>query len=94
MYSDHPMVGEVRGIGLVGAIEFVKVKASKEIFDTPGKVGNYLVDRAKAHGLILRNIGDSIAFSPPLIISTEELELVFERFDKALEETMAFANGL
>ena len=93
-YADHPMVGEVRGVGLVGALEFVKDKATKESYDPAGKVGAYLVDRAKDHGLILRSIVDSVAFSPPLIISGKELDTVFERFDKALEETIPFAAGL
>ena len=93
-YADHPMVGEVRGVGLVGALEFVKDKATKESYDPAGKVGAYLVDRAKDHGLILRSIVDSVAFSPPLIISGTELDSVFDRFDKALEETMPFAARL
>ncbi len=93
-YADHPMVGEVRGVGLVGALEFVKDKATKESYDPAGKVGAYLVDRAKDHGLILRSIVDSVAFSPPLIISGKELDSVFDRFDKALEETMPFAARL
>ena len=93
-YSDHPLVGEVRGVGLVGALEFVKNKETKEPFEPLGKVGAYLVDRAKDHGLILRNIADSVAFSPPLIISAKELDSVFERFEQALEETSAFAAGL
>lgn len=93
-YADHPLVGEVRGVGLVGALELVKDKSTKEMFDPAGKVGAYLVGRAQEHGLILRNVVDSVAFSPPLIISSKELESVFDRFDKALEETVAFASGL
>ena len=93
-YADHPMVGEVRGVGLVGALEFVKDKESKESYDPAGKVGAYLVNRAKDHGLILRSIVDSVAFSPPLVITGKELDSVFDRFEKALEETMPFAAGL
>ena len=93
-YADHPMVGEVRGVGLVGALELVKDKESKESYDPAGKVGGYLVNRAKDHGLILRNIVDSVAFSPPLVITGKELDSVFDRFEKALEETMPFAAGL
>ena len=93
-FADHPMVGEVRGVGLVGALELVKDKESKESYDPAGKVGGYLVNRAKDHGLILRNIVDSVAFSPPLVITGKELDSVFDRFEKALEETMPFAAGL
>ena len=46
------------------------------------------------HGLILRSIVDSVAFSPPLVITGKELDSVFDRFEKALEETMPFAAGL
>ncbi|MEL0114200.1 MAG: aminotransferase class III-fold pyridoxal phosphate-dependent enzyme, partial [Rickettsiales bacterium] len=93
-YADHPLVGEVRGVGLVGAVELVADKATKDSFEPAGKVGAFLVDRAKEHGLILRNIADAIAFSPPLIISSKELDSVFDRFDQALEDTVAFAAGL
>lgn len=93
-YADHPLVGETRGVGLVGAIELVQDKATKESFEPAGKLGAYLVDRAKDHGLILRNIADAIAFSPPLIISDKEMASVFERFDAALAETTEFAAGL
>ena len=93
-YSDHPLVGEVRGVGLVGALEFVNNKSTKEPFEPAGKVGAHLVARAKDHGLILRNIVDTVAFSPPLIISSNELDSVFDRFGKALDETISFAAGL
>ena len=86
-FADSPFVGEVRGVGLIGAIELVADKAAKTPFDPIGKVGGYLVARAQAHGLILRNLGDSVAFSPPLIISEAQVDDLLERFGKALEDT-------
>ena len=68
-FADHPLVGEVRGVGLIAAVELVADKASKAKFDPPGKVGLYLFERAHEHGLIIRAMQDSIAFCPPLIIT-------------------------
>ncbi len=86
-FADRPFVGEVRGVGLIGAIELVADKAAKTPFDPIGKVGAHLVERAQAHGLILRNLGDSVAFSPPLIITESQVDDMLERFGKALEDT-------
>ena len=91
-FADHPLVGEVRGIGLIGAVEFVADKASKAPFDPPGRVGSAFDGFARKHGLILRSIGDTLAFSPPLIISAEEIESMLERFGKALDDTWAWLN--
>ena len=69
-YADHPLIGEARGIGLIGAVELVRDKATKQSFDPKAGVAAYLVRRAQHHGAILRNMpGDNVAFCPPLIIS-------------------------
>jgi 4-aminobutyrate--pyruvate transaminase len=88
-FADHPLVGEVRGIGLIGAIELVRDKATKAPFDPAQAVGPFLAKRAHQHGLILRALGDSIAFCPPLIINESEIDLMFERFALALDDTVA-----
>jgi 4-aminobutyrate---pyruvate transaminase len=88
-FADHPLVGEVRGIGLIGAIELVADKPSKASFNPAEGVGAFLVKRAHYHGLILRPLGDSIAFCPPLIITESELDLLFEKFSLALDDTLA-----
>jgi 4-aminobutyrate--pyruvate transaminase len=88
-FADHPLVGEVRGIGLVGAIELVRDKATKAPFDPAEAVGPFLVKRAHQHGVILRALGDSIAFCPPLIINEAEIDLMFQRFALALDDTFA-----
>jgi 4-aminobutyrate--pyruvate transaminase len=88
-FSDHPLVGEVRGIGLVGALELVADKAAKTPFDPAEAVGPFLIKRAHHHGVILRALGDSIAFCPPLIIKEAEIDLMFERFALALGDTLA-----
>jgi 4-aminobutyrate--pyruvate transaminase len=87
-FKDHPLVGEVRGIGLIGAIELVSNKATKAPFDPASKVGEFLAKRAHHHGVIIRALGDSIAFCPPLIIKDSEIDLMFERFERALADTL------
>lgn len=94
--AGEDFVGEVRGVGLIGAIQLVKDKASKENFDPAGKIGGYLSARAQDHGLIVRNLLDSIAFSPPLVITEAEIAEMLGRFDKAFRETLSWirAEGL
>jgi 4-aminobutyrate--pyruvate transaminase len=92
-FADHPLVGEVRGVGLVAGIELVKNKATKEAFDPKQAVGQYLGKRAQEHGLIIRAMVDNIAFTPPLIISEAEIDEVLVRFRKALDETWAWVES-
>ncbi|HEU0071291.1 MAG TPA: aspartate aminotransferase family protein [Alphaproteobacteria bacterium] len=84
-FADHPLVGEVRGIGLVAGVELVADKATKAPFEPYGKAGATLIRHAQAHGLITRALGDTIAFSPPLIIQDGEIAALLERFGKALD---------
>ncbi|MEM2983467.1 MAG: aminotransferase class III-fold pyridoxal phosphate-dependent enzyme, partial [Candidatus Bathyarchaeia archaeon] len=85
--EEHPIVGEARGVGLMGACEIVADKETKRPFDMKIGVGNYCTFKAMEKGLIVRNLGDTIAFSPPLIIEKEEIEEIFDRFLSALHET-------
>ncbi len=90
-FADHPMVGEVRGIGLVAGVELSKDKATKTSFDPKDGVGMYLAGRALEHGLIIRAIpGDTITFCPPLIITAKEIDELVARFGKALDDTAAW----
>lgn len=95
-FADHPLVGEARGVGLIGAIELVADKATKRPFRPAPGVGAYCSARAEAHGLIVRALVDSIAFCPPLIITESEIDEMFDRFAKALDETEMWVrkNGL
>jgi len=88
-FQDHPLTGEVRGIGLIGAVELVADKAAKTPFDSKANVGGFLAKRAQHHGLIIRPLVDTIAFCPPLIIKEDEIDLMFERFSLALDDTLA-----
>jgi 4-aminobutyrate--pyruvate transaminase len=87
--SNRALVGEVRGIGLIAAVELVEDKESRTPFSPKRKVGSYLALRAEAHGLFVRAIGDSITFSPPLIIVESEIDELLDSFECALNETEA-----
>jgi 4-aminobutyrate---pyruvate transaminase len=88
-FADHPLVGEVRGVGLIAAAELVRDKASKAPFDPKQAVGPLFAARAQEHGLIVRAMGDSIALCPPLIISGDEIDEMLRRFGQALDDTAA-----
>jgi 4-aminobutyrate--pyruvate transaminase len=86
-YADHPLIGEARGIGLIGAVELVRDKATKQSFDPKAGVAAYLVRRTQHHGAILRSMpGDIVAFSPPLIINEAEIDEMMACFGKALDD--------
>ncbi len=87
-YADHPLVGEVRGVGLIAAVELIKNKETRENFDPKAGIGLYCQARCEDHGLFQRSLaGDSVAFSPPLIVDEAEVDQIVERFGKGLEET-------
>jgi 4-aminobutyrate--pyruvate transaminase len=89
-YADHPLIGEARGIGLIGAVELVRDKATKQSFEPKAGIAAHLVRRAQHHGAILRNMpGDIVAFSPPLIISEAEIDEMMACFGRALDDTLA-----
>jgi 4-aminobutyrate--pyruvate transaminase len=87
-FGDHPLIGHTRGVGLIGGLEFVADKKTKQQFAPAAGVAAYCVRRCLEHGLITRTVvGDTIAFSPPLIIQPDEVDEMFRRFGKALDET-------
>jgi 4-aminobutyrate---pyruvate transaminase len=88
-FQDHPLVGETRGIGLIGAVELVADKSTKAPFDAKAGIGAQVAKRGHGHGIIVRAMGDVIAFCPPLIIKEDEIDLMFERFGRALDDTAA-----
>jgi 4-aminobutyrate--pyruvate transaminase len=87
--GENAIVGEARGIGLVGAIELVANKATKAPFDPKAGVGGFLVKRGHEHGLIVRAMGDVIGLCPPLIITEDEIDIMFDRVQLALDDTLA-----
>jgi L-2,4-diaminobutyrate transaminase len=96
--ADHPLVGHVRGEGLIMGVEVVAERASKEAFDPRHKVAARIVQCCLAEGLLVRNLpgGDVVAFSPPLIVTLDDVALIVDRFIKALDKASAAlrANGV
>jgi 4-aminobutyrate--pyruvate transaminase len=92
--GEHPLVGEARGLGLVGGLELVADKRTKRSFDPKAGVAAYCVGAAQAEGLIVRYLtGDTVSLCPPLVISVQELDLLFERLGRALDRTLTWAKG-
>jgi 4-aminobutyrate--pyruvate transaminase len=91
--SDHPMVGDVRGVGLMCGIELVADKATRRAFDPELKVGAKVDRLARENGLIARFIGDRVAFSPPLIITEAEVDEVVQRLTPALDTAWKSVQG-
>ncbi|MDF1587467.1 aminotransferase [Marinimicrococcus flavescens] len=85
--ADHPLVGEARGVGLIGAIELVRDKKTREPFEVSAKVAPQVTGRCLAHGLILRPLpGDAVGICPPLIITEAEIDQLFDRLTAALDD--------
>ena len=87
--ADHPLIGEVRGVGLLTGIEMVEDKTTRRAFDPARRVGTLVDHHARRHGLITRFIGDRIAFSPPLIVTEAEIDEIGARLKRALDAAAA-----
>ena len=88
----HPLVGEARGMGLVGGLELVADKRTKTAFEPAKAVAGHCVRFAEAEGLIVRSvIGDTITICPPLIIKADEIDELFTRLARALDRTHDWA---
>ena len=85
----HPMVGEIRGVGLIGAIELVADKRTRRFFEKRGRVGTICRDYCFENNVIMRATRDTMLFSPPLVISESEITQLVERFTRAVEQTYA-----
>jgi 4-aminobutyrate--pyruvate transaminase len=86
--ADHPIVGEARGLGLIGGLEIVANKRTKAQYDPKKGVAVKCVGFAQAEGLIVRSLmGDRIAICPPLVISEAEIHEMFDRLTRALDRT-------
>jgi L-2,4-diaminobutyrate transaminase len=90
-FDDHPMVGEVRGVGLLAALEFVADKAGKERFDASKKVGPAVASACLEEGLIARAMphGDILGFAPPLVITRDEIDTVVGMTKRAVDKVHA-----
>lgn len=87
-FGDHPLVGEVRGYGLLGAVEFVAAKSPMTRFDPLGSVSSRVVARSRELGVISRALpsSDSMSFSPPFVVTEDELDRMVATVRQALDE--------
>ncbi len=91
--ADHPLVGEARGKGLMGAVELVADKATKRNFDARKGVGARTVALCQEEGLLLRGLAsDALAICPPLIITADEIDMLFDRLTAALDKAEAWVS--
>jgi len=87
--GEHPLVGEGRGLGLIGGLELVADKRTKRSFLPQQLVGARAVQFAEAEGLIVRSvIGDVLTLCPPLVITASEIDELFDRLTRALDNTL------
>jgi putrescine aminotransferase len=84
---DHPIVGETRSVGLIGAIELSNDKARRGRFDKPGRVGTMCRDHCFRNGLIMRACWDTMVLAPPLVIARKEIDELVRLARVALDAT-------
>jgi 4-aminobutyrate--pyruvate transaminase len=86
-FAGHELVGEVRGMGMIGAVELVADRAAHANFAPAAKIGARLTKLCEANGVIARSLpGDVLAFSPPLIMTTAEVDEMLDRIGRALDD--------
>ncbi len=89
-FLDHPLVGEVRGEGMIAAVEMVANKQTGQAFEG-GAIGAYAQQACQNHGMITRAVaGSSLAFCPPLIVTEAQIDEMIEKFAKALDDTLEY----
>ncbi|RRV17229.1 aspartate aminotransferase family protein [Pseudomonas saudiphocaensis] len=90
--AEHPLVGEARGVGMLGALELVKNKKTRERFDKSG-VGMLCRQHCFQNGLVMRAVGDTMIISPPLVINKEEIDELIDKARRCLDATAAEVLG-
>lgn len=87
--SAHPLVGEVRGVGLIGAVELARDKQARTPFEAAQAVPASVQAAAQTEGLIIRALRDAVGICPPLIITRDEIDLLFDVLGRALDRVTA-----
>jgi putrescine aminotransferase len=86
-FADHPLVGEVRGVGLLAAVELVRDKAKRKFFPDPGTIGTLCRNYCFDDGLVSRAIRDTMVLAPPLVIGEVEVEEILVKLKSAVDRT-------
>jgi 4-aminobutyrate--pyruvate transaminase len=89
-FEHHPLVGNVRGVALIGALEFMADPKTKSPFDPSLKISAKVMDSLRRQGILLRALGDSLVCAPPLIIGADEIESIITGLSVALDEVYAW----
>ncbi|WP_420403677.1 aminotransferase [Nisaea sp.] len=84
--ADHPLVGEVRGRGLLGAVELIQDKAGHQFFDPPGVVAAVCRENLRARGIIVRAVRDTLLLAPPFIVTRKQVDDIVDTLEAALED--------
>ena len=91
-FRDHPLVGEVRGMGMIGALELVANKTTRQAFEG-NAVAGFCQKACEDNGLILRALaGNGIAICPPLIMTEAQVDELVDKLGRALDKTLAHVN--
>ncbi|XP_009610291.1 gamma aminobutyrate transaminase 3, chloroplastic [Nicotiana tomentosiformis] len=86
-FSDSPIIGEIRGTGLLHGTEFTDNKSPNDPFPPEWGIGAYFGAQCEKHGMLVRVAGDNIMMSPPYILSLEEIDELIVKYGKALKDT-------
>jgi putrescine aminotransferase len=86
--AGHELVGEARSMGLMGALELVRDKATRRFFDNRGEVGTICRDHCFSNGLIMRAVRDTMIVSPPLIITRAQIDELVAKARRCLDLTL------
>jgi putrescine aminotransferase len=87
VFSNHPLVGEVRGVGLLAAIELVEDKRGRRPYPRERNVGTICRDHCFSNGLVMRAIRDTMVLAPPLVITEDEVEKVLAKAKLCIDLT-------
>jgi adenosylmethionine-8-amino-7-oxononanoate aminotransferase len=82
----HPLVGEARGVGLMGALEIVAAKKAKQAFAGNLQAGERIATAARERGLIIRPIGSAVVIAPPFIITRAQIDELLRILRETLDE--------
>jgi 4-aminobutyrate--pyruvate transaminase len=91
--ASHPLVGDTRGIGLVGGCELVQNKTTKAAFDAKRAVGAKCMQLCQERGLIVRAVGDVIVLCPPFIVTPDQIDEIFTLLAQGLDDTLTWARS-
>lgn len=92
--ADHPLVGEARGVGLIGALELARDKTKRQPFADPGEIGTLCRDLCISNGLVMRAVRDTMIIAPPLVITQGQVDELIDKARKSLDMTLEQARKL